>query len=276
MHDINQFDLAIVVDTTGSMGGLIAAAQRQLVELVDRLAAASDIDMRLGVVEYRDHPPQDKLTAQAYDFTDNLARAKRTINGLSANGGGDAPEAVFAGIVTALDKLSWRPQAFRITVLVGDAPPHGVGCPGDAFRYGCPSGETIESVGAKAEEARVTLYAIALTQQCEASFERLSRQTGGQVFRADHSAAIAKLEAILQAVFGDIQFDRRVHEAWNAASEPTVDSLAIALGEVPSRIAASICRLQSRGFLGAPSAPTLPPRQNALTKLVASFLNPEP
>jgi hypothetical protein len=74
------------------------------------------------------------------------------------------------------------------------------------------------------------------------------------VFRADHGAAIAKLEAILQSVFGDIDFDRRVHETWSAASEPTVDSLAIALSEVPSRVAASVCRLQSRGFLRSPEA----------------------
>jgi hypothetical protein len=61
MAQLNEFDLAFVVDTTGSMGGLIAAAQRQMTEMIDALATAAAVDMRLGIVEYRDHPPQDSL-----------------------------------------------------------------------------------------------------------------------------------------------------------------------------------------------------------------------
>jgi hypothetical protein len=57
---IDHFDLAFVVDTTGSMGALIATAQRQMIEMINTLTRTAAVDMRLAVVEYRDHPPQDR------------------------------------------------------------------------------------------------------------------------------------------------------------------------------------------------------------------------
>jgi hypothetical protein len=58
---LNQVDLAFVVDTTGSMGPFIAAAQHQMVAMLRALAedAQVAIDLQVGVVEYRDHPPQE-------------------------------------------------------------------------------------------------------------------------------------------------------------------------------------------------------------------------
>ena len=94
MTKINQFDLAFVVDTTGSMGGLIEAAKKQMVEMVDALATAVDVDMQLGVVQYRDHPPQDRMVYRVHRLTGNLKEAKKTIGKLQADGGGDPPEAV--------------------------------------------------------------------------------------------------------------------------------------------------------------------------------------
>jgi hypothetical protein len=137
-----------------------------------------------------------------------------------------------------------------MAVLVGDAPPHGVGCGGDAFADGCPSGETIESVSAKAEEARVTLYALGLTPTCADSFERISRLTGGRFFRADRAdAAMSQMKQILTREFGQLDFDREVHDAWEAMTDPSVDQVAEQLGATPPKVASAVCRLQSRGFM---------------------------
>src|SRR5581483_5164750 len=125
MTDINAVDLAFVVDTTGSMGHLISAAQKQMIDLVGEVAGAAAIDLRLGVVEYRDHPPQDKLVARIHAFTADLPAARATINRLRADGGGDTPEAVLDGVLGACHELVWRPHARRLAVLVGDSPPHG-------------------------------------------------------------------------------------------------------------------------------------------------------
>ena len=159
---INTLDLAFVVDTTGSMRGLIDAARRQMITMMDRLAQAAEVDLHLGVVEYRDHPPQDKMIYRVHPLTGDRRRAQRTIEGLKAEGGGDEPEAVLDGVLAACRELRWRRHARRLAVLVGDAPPHGVQRDGDTFPDGCPCGETIASVSRAAEEARVLVYALGL------------------------------------------------------------------------------------------------------------------
>src|SRR4051812_48317854 len=101
MSDINTVDLAFVVDTTGSMGTLIGAAQKQMIAMIRELAGAGALARRLGVVESRDHPPQDTLVSRVYPFTGDLAQAQQTINGLTASGGGDGPESVLDGVLAA-------------------------------------------------------------------------------------------------------------------------------------------------------------------------------
>jgi len=147
---VNQFDFALVVDTTGSMGGFIAATKDNMIKMIKGVSGIADIDIRVGLVEYRDHPPEDKsYVTKVYPFTD-IDKAQQNINQLSIGGGGDWPEAVLDGVVHACDKLAWRPNARRIMVLVGDAPPHGCwtresGMYGDRWPDGCPCGKTIES-----------------------------------------------------------------------------------------------------------------------------------
>jgi Mg-chelatase subunit ChlD len=249
MAQLNEFDLAFVVDTTGSMGGLIAAAQRQMTEMIDALASAAAVEMRLGIVEYRDHPPQDTLISRAYPFTADLRAAKKTLGSLKAAGGGDAPEAVFAGLVTA-SQLAWRGHARRVTVLVGDAPPHGVGSRGDAFPRGCPSGETIHSTSAKLEDKNIRLYAIGLTREVNDSFGQLSTLTGGRLFPVGQGdTAIEQLKKLLEGEFGQLDFDREVHGQWTAATEPSVEIIAERLAVPPARVAAAVSRLSCRNLL---------------------------
>src|SRR5262245_59854574 len=248
---LNHLDLAFVVDTTGSMSGLIAAAQQQMIAMIDELARAAAVDMRLGVIEYRDHPPQDQMVYRVHGFTDSLRQAQATIRSLAASGGGDGPEAVLDGVLAACRDLRWRPHARRIAVLVGDAPPHGVGAGGDGFPRGCPCGETIESVTAAAERARVTLYALGLNGTVIDSFERLSRTTGGEFFPTGHGdAALARLKDILACEFGNLEFDRRVLAERRGTPEASVTDLAARLATTRKAVAGAISRLERRELVG--------------------------
>jgi hypothetical protein len=253
-REVAALDLAFVVDTTGSMSSLIAGAQRQMITMLDELLRVAAVDLRLGVVEYRDHVPQDPLTYRVHAFTGDLDAARRTINGLAATGGGDGPESVLDGIWAACQDLAWRRHARRIAVLVGDSPPHGMGAPGDAFPQGCPCGQTLASVTAAAEEARVTFYAIALSSHLEPSFGVLSRYTGGEFFATHRQgAALERLAAILTAEFGALDFDRRVLDAWDADVEAgagtALDELARRLETSRPALSAALSRLGARDLL---------------------------
>jgi hypothetical protein len=58
--EINAVNLAFVVDTTGSMGGLIAAAQSQMIAMLKALTRAANVTLWWGGVEDRRPPPHQK------------------------------------------------------------------------------------------------------------------------------------------------------------------------------------------------------------------------
>lgn len=253
-NEINAVDLAFVVDTTGSMGGLIAAAQEQMICMLDELTRAADVNLWLGVVEYRDHPPQDTLVSRVHAFTDDLQKAQQTIRKLEAHGGGDAPEAVLDGIVAACHELSWWQHARRLMVLVGDAPPHGVGMLGDTFARGCPCGETIASVTRQAEEKCITIHALGLTSAVNEAFREISSLTGGQFFSASKAQnAIDHIATLLKAEFADLNVDRRVLKLRRDVPDLTVEQLAEQLELSRHVVATSQVRLLSGDLIEVPA-----------------------
>ena len=253
-NEINAVDLAFVVDTTGSMGGLIAAAQNQMVGMLLELTQAADVNLWLGVVEYRDHPPQDTMVYKVHAFTDNLQKAQKTIMSLKANGGGDAPEAVLDGIVAACNELAWWQHSRRLMVLVGDAPPHGVGTHGDAFSQGCPCGETIASVTRLAEERRVTIHSLGLTPAVKESFSEISYLTGGQFFSAQQAEkAIEHIATLLKMEFADLDLDRRVLALRRDEPELAVEEMAERLATSRHAVSTSLVRLLSRDLIEVPT-----------------------
>ena len=61
---IGELDLVFLVDETGSMGAYIDEVKRRLLEIVDTLRSAPLCrSLRMGLVSYRDHPPQDHTFA---------------------------------------------------------------------------------------------------------------------------------------------------------------------------------------------------------------------
>ena len=89
--------------------------------IANRIVTA-DGRSRVSLVEYRDHG--DAFVARTVvPLTSNFADFNTGLNSLSANGGGDTPEAVYSGIVEAL-RSSWQVGGKRSVILIGDAPPH--------------------------------------------------------------------------------------------------------------------------------------------------------
>lgn len=254
MHnEINAVDLAFVVDTTGSMGGLIAAAREQMIAMLGELTRAADIRLWLAVVEYRDHPPQDVMVSRVHALTADLQAAEQVIKGLHADGGGDGPEAVLDGVTAACRELAWRCHSLRLIVLVGDAPPHGVGAHGDAFSQGCPCGETITSVSRLAEEQRITIHTLGLTQAVNEPFSELSFLTGGRFFPASQAnKAIEHLATLLQMEFAALDVDRRILALCHAEPALTVQDMARRLDISRYIVSNSLVRLFSRDLIDAP------------------------
>lgn len=118
-------DVVFCLDCTGSMGDEIDRLKATLDSVARRLTQLPGSPrLRLGLVKYRDRcdsfvVAKDELTHELSTFRANLARAY-------ADGGGDYPEDVQAGLAAAVDDMSWdrSANAVRLVFLVGDAPPH--------------------------------------------------------------------------------------------------------------------------------------------------------
>jgi hypothetical protein len=114
-------DIALLFDSTGSMGGLINAAKERIDEIADDLHDLLP-SLRVSVYTYRDFGSDyvfygTPLTYDTWKLAAFLQDAK-------AGQGGDIPEAVYETVSNVADRLVWRPDAHKVVVYAGDAPHH--------------------------------------------------------------------------------------------------------------------------------------------------------
>lgn len=120
-----QVEVVFVLDTTGSMGGLIQAAKEKIWSIASSMASAQPApDIKMGLVAYRDRG--DAYVTRVIDLSSDLDSMYATLMDFQADGGGDGPESVNQALYDAIHKMSWSQgsEAYKVVFLVGDAPPH--------------------------------------------------------------------------------------------------------------------------------------------------------
>jgi hypothetical protein len=119
-----RIEVAFVLDTTGSMSGLIEGAKREIWSIASRLAAGQPKELRVALVGYRDRG--DAYVTQVHDLSADLDTVWARLRAFEAGGGGDGPESVNQALHEAVTQLAWSrdPAVYRVIFLVGDAPPH--------------------------------------------------------------------------------------------------------------------------------------------------------
>lgn len=120
-----KIDVVFVLDTTGSMSGLIKAAKEKIWSIASTMAQAEHApEIRMGLVAYRDRG--DEYVTRVTDLSHDLDSMYATLMDYRAAGGGDTPESVNQALHDAVHKISWSRDSntYRAIFLVGDAPPH--------------------------------------------------------------------------------------------------------------------------------------------------------
>src|SRR5258707_10956035 len=118
-------EVAFVLDTTGSMGGLIEGAKRKIWSIATAVVDSNpDAEIRVGLVAYRDIG--DDYVTKKFELTTDIQDLYANLLELKARGGGDWPESVNEALDVAVNKMKWSDggDIRRIVFLVGDAPPH--------------------------------------------------------------------------------------------------------------------------------------------------------
>ncbi len=217
---MDKLDVAFVVDTTGSMKDDINAVRDSLFEIVSQITAKTiGLSIRFGIVSYRDHPPQDRTyVTRTFDFTEDIKRVHKEISHLNPSEGGDTPEAVADALHDAREEMSWGPDAYKVLLLVGDAPPHGrqyCRLEDDYFPNGCPKGfDPIQELQELKSEhgGTVFIFVCGCNPLVEESFRRIASSVeDGRYYSLleAHELPTAILE-ILKGVGDLIELDRKV------------------------------------------------------------------
>lgn len=119
-------EMVFVLDTTGSMGGLIEGAKQRIWGVVNEvMQSAAKPDVRVGLIAYRDKG--DAYVTQVLPITEDLDKVYTTLMDYRADGGGDTPENVRGALLAGVRNAGWSQSSSniaQIVFLVGDAPPH--------------------------------------------------------------------------------------------------------------------------------------------------------
>ena len=126
-------DVVFVLDTTGSMSGLIEGAKQKIWSIASRLASGTPAPrIRVGLVAYRDRG--DEYVTRRFELSEDLDAVYANLQGFSAAGGGDGPEHVGQALGEAVSLMQWGqdPKTARmITSIV-------IACASDRVRSRIP------------------------------------------------------------------------------------------------------------------------------------------
>jgi Mg-chelatase subunit ChlD len=119
-----RIEVVFVLDTTGSMSGLIEGAKQKIWSIANEMISAQPTpELKLGLIGYRDKG--DDYVLKSHPLTDDIDALYGELQKFKADGGGDTPEAVNEALDEAIHKMAWSKDrdVLKIIFLVGDAPP---------------------------------------------------------------------------------------------------------------------------------------------------------
>lgn len=197
---LGQLDLVFVVDNTGSMGPYIEQVKMKILEIIKTIKKEELCHkLRIGLVSYRDHPPEDNsFVTQKFELTSDTPMIEDNVVKMQANGGGDGPEAV-CDALNAANRMEFLLDAAKVVVLVGDAPPHGVEPSSDSFPKGCPAGLSWKTESENAFNKGIVIHTvgcfpeIAGYQNAVKTYEEIAKKTEGKFFPLEKAELLVKI-----------------------------------------------------------------------------------
>lgn len=194
-------EAVFVLDTTGSMSGLIHAAKEKIWSIGNTLASGDPAPVvRVGLVGFRDRSDGEvtRLVPLSTDMDDLYTRLME----FQASGGGDGPESVNQALHEAVTRVEWTggPTAYKVIFLLGDAPPHmdypdDVKYPATA-KIAREMGIVVNTVQlGSSDDTRKIFQEIA--SLCGGVYTRLGQNAGALVKATPYDGEIAKLSRSL-------------------------------------------------------------------------------
>lgn len=262
--DQTKIEVVFVLDTTGSMSGLINAAKEKIWSIANTMASAQNApDIKMGLVAYRDRG--DAYITQTVALSGDLDSMYAQLMDYQAEGGGDTPESVNQALYEAVNTMAWSQgqDTYKVVFLVGDAPAHM------DYQDDVHYSETIAV--AKTKGIIINTIQAGRDSATTANWQHMARLGNGDYFQVEQSGnavAIAtpfdKEMALLSKELDDtrLYFGNKAEKAKQARKIAATDKLhALASDESKARRAA---------FNSAPSGKTNFLGENELVEAIVS------
>ncbi len=249
-----RIDVVFVLDTTGSMGGLIAGAKAKIWSIANHLASARPAPLiRMGLVGFRDRG--DEYITTVTPLTDDLDAVYGKLMAFSAAGGGDTPESVNQALSEGVTRLAWNPDpaVYKVMFLVGDAPPHMDYANDVPYSQTCTAAvkagiviNTIQCGGAS--DTKAIWQDIA--QRSEGTYAQVEQDGGAVDVATPYDADMARLSALVEGTrvyYGDERQQMVAKARVDAAKEACANAPVSA---VAARAAYNACPAGAANFTG--------------------------
>ncbi len=169
--DSSTHDVAILIDSTGSMSKLINSYRSEAIELAEEVTSDGG---RVALYEYRDLKDPFEPVRHCGFETCTMEVFTEEINSIRTGGGGDTPESAMSAALTALNTENWKPGATKSIVILTDT--------------GYPEvdidGATLEQVTKRSLEIDPVNFYIITTPKAAEKYQTLAESTSGKVFDA--------------------------------------------------------------------------------------------
>ena len=228
-----RIEVCFVLDTTGSMGGLIEGAKQKIWSIANEMISAQPTpELKLGLIGYRDRG--DEYVVKSFSLTDDIDAIYGHLREFQAGGGGDAPESVNEALAEAIHKMPWSSdnRVLKIIFLVGDAPPHmdhpnGPKYP-DLCREAAKKDLIINTIqcGEMAETKPIWQEIAKLS---EGSYIGISQSGNVDVISTPMDKELSRLNERIGATlipYGDSKLQAEVHAKYAAAKSAPVSAMA--------------------------------------------------
>ena len=120
-----RIEVCFVLDTTGSMSGLINGAKQKIWAIANMMISGKPKpEIHIGLIGYRDRG--DAYVTKTFPLSNDIDDIYDKLMAFKAGGGGDTPESVNQALNEAVHKMEWsaNDDVLKVIFLVGDAPPH--------------------------------------------------------------------------------------------------------------------------------------------------------
>ena len=181
-------DVVFVLDTTGSMMSYIDQMKTFIRNYSSKI---KEINGRVGLVVYRD--AGDEYTAKKLsDLQTDTADLLNKLESVSADGGGDGPEAALHASMVAMNEMKWQKGATKAIILLTDTGYH------DPDKV---DGSTLAAVVKRSLEIDpVNIYPV-VGDYLKNSYTDIAKQTSGQVIASgDENDVVAALNKALTKI----------------------------------------------------------------------------